>query len=181
MAYHRLIYFCCITLIFTSCYSAARYNDISGFTNRTAAIPAGVIDDSGIAGDLHEALGRSSKIIFVELEKDASLAVISVNAPDFSDGEYAMEELTFLLVNEHKFRVVDRHNLDIIRAEQQFQLSGEVDDATAVSIGNLIGAAFVITGSIGSRESLNYLRVRVLDVKTGEIKLMSSITYGGIR
>ena len=130
------------------------------------------------AADLRGALRRSSEIISAEMSAGASIAVISINAADSMEGEYAAEELTFLLVRLQRFRIVDRHNLDVIRNEQQFQLSGEVDDDTAVSIGHLIGAAFVITGSISSRESANYLRVRVLDVQTGQIIAMSSVSYG---
>ena len=57
--------------------------------------------------------------------------------------------------------------------------SVEVDDETAVSIGHLIGAAFVIAGSISRMESARYLRIRVLDVQTGQIQAMTSISYGG--
>jgi hypothetical protein len=150
------------------------------------------------AGSLREALVLSSRVISEGLDAGASVAIISITAADPFEGEYALEELTFLFVRTQKFRVVDRRSLDIIRAEQQFQLSGEVDDETAVSIGHLIGAAFVITGGINPGIShpepaaepgpagrgsppvpAKYLRLRVLDVQTGQIRAMSSVTYGG--
>ena len=133
----------------------------------------------GKAGNLREALELSSRAIIESLAPNASIAVISVSAGDPFEGEYALEELTLLLVRAQKIRVVDRRNLDAIRAEQQFQLSGEVDDETAVSIGHLIGAAFVITGGISPWESAQHLRLRVLDVETGRICAMTSISYGG--
>ena len=130
------------------------------------------------AQTLTEALGKSSRIIFESLDSGASVAVISIASADLFEAEYALEELTAQLVNTRKFRVVDRRNLDIIRAEQQFHLSGEVDDDTAVSIGHLIGAAYVITGGISPWEQAYYLRLRVIDVETGQIKIMTSVSYG---
>jgi hypothetical protein len=135
------------------------------------------------AGSLREAIELSGRAIVESLDAGTSIAIISVNAPDPFEGDYVLEELTFLLVQARKFRVVDRRNLDVIRAEQQFQLSGEVDDETAVSIGHLIGAAFVVTGGISRgidpQESAKYLRLRVLDVQTGRICAMTSVSYGG--
>jgi curli biogenesis system outer membrane secretion channel CsgG len=100
--------------------------------------------------------------------------VIRIDSADPVEGEFAAEELTLLLVNARKYSVVDRQNLELIRAEQNFQLSGEVDDDTAVSIGRLIGAAMVIIGSISPYQEAKYLRLKVLDVETGEIRVMAS-------
>lgn len=45
-------------------------------------------------------------------------------------------------------RVVDRENFDRILEEQRLALSGVVDDATAVRVGNLIGAKAVLFGDV---------------------------------
>jgi len=137
-----------------------------------------VIQAVHVFANLREALEESGRIISEELEANVNIAIIAINALEPMEGEYAMEELTFLLVRSRRFRVVDRHNLDVIRSEQEFQLSGEVDDETAVAIGYLIGAGYVITGSINHWQSVNHLRIRVLDVQTGQIRLMSSTAYG---
>ena len=169
---------CCAFLVFAACRSVP---SAPGEPPPPApALPsAAAIAAAERAGNLREALARSSGLIAEELASGASIAVISIDSPDNIEGEFAAEELTFLLVQARRFRVVDRHNLDIIRAEQDFQLSGEVDDETAVSIGHLIGTAFVIAGSISRMESARYLRIRVLDVQTGQIQAMTSISYGG--
>ncbi|MDR0997984.1 MAG: CsgG/HfaB family protein, partial [Treponema sp.] len=90
------------------------------------------------------------------------------------EGEFAVEELILFLVNSKRYSVVDRRSLDLIREEQNFQLSGEVDDDTAVSIGHLTGAEIVITGSISPYDAAKYLRLKALDVETGQIRAMSS-------
>jgi hypothetical protein len=54
-----------------------------------------------------------------------------------------------------------------------------VDDETAVSIGHLIGTAFVVTGGINLWEASKYLWV--LDVETGRIYAMTSVSSGRVR
>jgi len=164
----------CIILFFTACPSVPTSSTPS---DPVSAPVAG--DGAEKADTLREALALSGRAVVESLNPGVSVAVISITAPDSFEGDYALEELTLILVKAQKFRVVDRRNLDAIRAEQRFQLSGEVDDKTAVSIGHLIGAAFVVTGGINPWETAKFLRLRVLDVETGRICAMTSVSYGG--
>jgi len=168
----------CILLCLTACPSTQSSVQTTSVTQNDSNVSVDVVASEN-AQTLTEAIRKSSRIIYESLDSGVSVAIISITSPDLFEGEYALEELTTQFVNVRKFRVVDRHNLDVIRAEQQFQLSGEVDDETAVSIGHLIGAAYVITGTINPWESANYLRLRVIDVETGQIKIMTSVSYGG--
>ena len=170
-----MIFFGLIILIFSACPGMP----VPAEKEHESIIRESDAQTVSTAQTLTEAVLLTSRIISESLDPGISIAIISVNADDSFEGEYALEELTFNLVRTHKFRIVDRHNLDVIRAEQHFHYSGEVSDETAVSIGQLTGAAFVITGSISARESANYFRIRVLDVQTGQIHVMSSILYGG--
>ena len=52
-------------------------------------------------------------------------------------------------------------------------MSGEVDDASAVSIGNMLGATIVLTGDITTDAAGGLLVVRALDVQTGRIIMMA--------
>lgn len=47
-----------------------------------------------------------------------------------------------------KIRLIDRESLEKIRAEQSFGQGGEVDPATAVKLGKLLGVKYMITGKI---------------------------------
>ena len=49
---------------------------------------------------------------------------------------------------KNKFRVIERERLQDIRAELNFQQSGEVDTATVQKIGKLLGAKYVMTGKV---------------------------------
>jgi curli biogenesis system outer membrane secretion channel CsgG len=166
--YRIALLHCCLLLFLTACPSVPPSS-------------GGTVPEEESAGTLPRALEKSSVILAGGLEPGASVAVVSVTADESFLGEYVSEELTLLLVRMQRFRVVDRQNMDVIRAEQQFQLSGEVDDETAVSIGRLIGAAFVITGGVspepGLRMPAKRLRLRVLDVQTGQIRTMSSVAF----
>lgn len=143
-------------------------------SNQTAAQPAGAItvraiNSKGIEG----AVARASVLFIGELKKNSTIAVISINSKNVDLATFAIDELEYQLVTSRQFTMVDRKTLDTIRTEQQFQLSGEVTDQSAVSIGNLLGATIVITGSISGTDSTQRLTLKALDVKTAQIISMA--------
>ncbi|MGB0422813.1 MAG: CsgG/HfaB family protein, partial [Flavobacteriales bacterium] len=71
------------------------------------------------------------------------------NGLDIKISAYCLEALTS--VNDPFLKVVDRENLTLIIEEQQLGLSGVMDEETAVSVGELIGAQAIVSGAI-----LNY-------------------------
>lgn len=178
---------CCVFFILSACSSTPdSQNDSFQLLDETAVASSNITpvtpekpELSAKAKNLHEAIVLSSGIITESLDSGARIAVVSIAAPDLYEGEYALEELTMLLVNTRKFRVVERRDLDVVLTEQRFHFSGEVDDDTAVLIGHLTGAAFVISGGISPWEQSKHLRLKVLDVESGEIRAMTSIPYGG--
>ena len=52
------------------------------------------------------------------------------------------------LVQDAKYRVIDRNSLDKILKEQNFSNSDRVDASTAAKIGHILGVSAIITGSI---------------------------------
>jgi hypothetical protein len=66
--------------------------------------------------------------------------------------------------------VVDRQQLNTIRAELDFQSSGEVDDKTAQALGRLAGAQSIVSGAVSRIGDLYRLRVRALSVQTAQIE-----------
>ena len=59
---------------------------------------------------------------------------------------YALEALTS--VDDPFLKVVDRKNIELILEEQKLGLSGVIDEETAVSVGDLIGAKAIVTGTV---------------------------------
>lgn len=127
---------------------------------------------------LEDALNRSCAVFLKTLPETSVIAVVNIasmdNANDKNEAEFAREELLFILLNAKRFSFVERQNLEHILTEQQLQLSGEVDDDSAVSIGHLTGAGIVITGSISLYDATRYLRLKALDVETGKILAVTS-------
>jgi len=103
------------------------------------------------------------------------IAVLNFNSVSNALSAYILEELTLAMAKSNRFIVVDRQSLDIIRQEENFQLSGEVSDETAQAIGKKLGAQYVVTGSL--QEMGNYYRFRViaLNVETAAINAPTSI------
>jgi TolB-like protein len=129
---------------------------------------------SAASGDVEAALNKAAGTIIDALPDKSTVAVLSISSRERNLSEFLIEELTYMLVESGLFKVVDRKSLDAIRSEQNFQLSGDVDDNSAVDIGKMLGANIVITGSVGGADSLRRLRLKALDVKTSEILTMAS-------
>jgi hypothetical protein len=126
---------------------------------------------------LEAALSAAADVIINKLPPKTTIAVVSIASKDTESAVFVVDELAFIIVSAGSFKVVDRKSLEAIRSEQDFQTSGEVDDDSAVSIGKLLGANVVITGSISGVGSTRRLRLKALDVMTAEIVAMASEAF----
>jgi len=123
------------------------------------------------------AIARASVVFIGELPKNSTIAVISISSNDINLATFAIDELEYQLVTAKQFKIVDRKTLDTIRTEQKFQLSGEVSDQSAVSIGNMLGANIVITGNVSGMGNTQRLTLKALDVKTAQIITMARESF----
>lgn len=106
--------------------------------------------------------------------------------------EAAQDVFVTELFKSGKFRVVEREQLDALMQEKNLSLSGDVDPATAVKIGKLLGVNYILTGSVteygvtekgartpglrrlpgvsvGKKEFVAAMNARLIDTSTGEI------------
>jgi hypothetical protein len=117
--------------------------------------------------------------IFATLSKNiplrSRLAVVGITATDPTEAAFYVNELTVQFVNTKSYTVVDRTNVDAVLTEQNFQMSGYVDDDAFVSIGKFIGATVVVTGSIEETRTRKRLVIKAIDVLTSEILSMVSV------
>ena len=125
------------------------------------------------ANQMEGALNKAAETLIDSMPRNATIAILSVYSENRETAEYVIDELEYKFVDAKKFKIVDRRRLEQIRREQNFQLSGEVDDNSAVSIGNMLGASVVITGDISGSGSSRRLILRALDVKTAQIVTMA--------
>jgi hypothetical protein len=119
------------------------------------------------------AADSAASTLIDKLQRNATIAILSVYSDDRNNSEFVISELEYKFVESGKFKIVDRRRLDQIRNEQNFQMSGEVSDNSAVSIGNMLGATIVITGDISGAGSSQRLVLKALDVKTAQIITMA--------
>jgi hypothetical protein len=118
------------------------------------------------------AIVKASNDLIKDLQAKNTIAVINISSNDNEISAYVLDTLEFQLVSSRKFTIVDRKTLDSVRSEQNFQMSGSVSDSSAVSIGNMLGANIVITGSITRTGTNQQLTLKALDVKTAQIITM---------
>jgi TolB-like protein len=124
---------------------------------------------------LDAALNNSTAYLNGRIPPKSKVVVLNFtsNWPQLS--EYIIEELIGYIVNEGTLTVVDRRNLEVIRQEMDFQLSGEVNDETAQSIGQKLGAQTIISGAITAIGNTYRLRIRAIAVETAQIQGMQNV------
>jgi TolB-like protein len=124
---------------------------------------------------LDAALNNSTSYFSGRIPADTKVVVLNFSSKWADLSDYVIEELMAYIVNEGKLTVVDRQNLETIRKEMDFQLSGDVSDETAQSIGKMLGAQTIISGSITAIGNAYRLRVRAISVETAQILGMQNV------
>jgi len=126
-----------------------------------------------LTNQIEGAMDNAAKTLIDSIPQNATVAILSVYSDNRETAEYVIDEVEYKLVNSRKFQIVDRRRLEQIRREQNFQLSGDVDDNSAIAIGNMLGASIVITGDISGSGSSRRLVLKALDVRTARIITMA--------
>jgi TolB-like protein len=118
---------------------------------------------------LDEAIREAAANLEARLEPGTKIAFLNFSSPQEAFSAYVLDELSGHLVNSGKLLVVDRRNLDLIRQEEQFQLSGEVSDESAQAIGRKLGAEVIVSGSLTNAGGVYRFRVQALEVESAVI------------
>ena len=129
--------------------------------------------NNSVQNEIESALRKATNTVISTLQREAIfgeaiIAIINISSGDSEVSEFIAGELEYILVN-NAFIVVDRSQLDILRQEQNFQLSGDVDDNSAVQIGKIAGANIAMMGSISGSGSMRRLRLRALNIQTARV------------
>ncbi|GHV32079.1 hypothetical protein AGMMS4952_21840 [Spirochaetia bacterium] len=83
---------------------------------------------------LDEAVAQAAAQMEARLPARTEVALISVSSPSAPFSQYVLDGLETALVGSGKLVVVDRANLDKVRAEQGFQMSGEVNETRRIGM-----------------------------------------------
>ena len=122
------------------------------------------------ADELDLTLRETAAYYSMNIPAGDKLAIVAVRSDYPALSEYIIDSLAEQLVNGRLFTVVERQQLDLIRAELNFNMSGEVDDNSAQAIGRMLGAQTIITGSVSSLGTMWRLSTRALTVERAELQ-----------
>ena len=142
----------------------------------TAALIAALIIIMGCASvqtapdDLDIAIRDASDYLNDNLPPKSKIVILNVQSDSAALSDYIIDELIANAVNDRNFEVVDRHRLDLIRAEQDFQWSGEVDDKLALEIGKFFEAQTIVSGTVRELGDRYRFTLRALEVQTARVQ-----------
>ncbi|MCL2244424.1 MAG: CsgG/HfaB family protein [Treponema sp.] len=124
-------------------------------------VPAYIFSQTFIT--LNKALSECAAEIKEHFIKDSRALI-------FIENEAVTRELSSLLVSQRHLAIVERDEkvLKAIESEQNYQMTGNVSDATATSIGKQLGAQLIIIGSIESNGELFNINIRVVDIEKAQ-------------
>jgi len=142
-----------------------------------AAPPASAPEPSPL-DELSRAIRDVSNHLNSNIPAGKMIAFVNVQSGSAELSNFIIDDLIANAVTDRIFTVVDRQRLDYIRAEQNIQLSGEVDDETARSIGSFLGAHTIVSGRVSSFGGHFRLTIRALDVETAEVQGQYNRTIG---
>ncbi|MDR1399493.1 MAG: CsgG/HfaB family protein [Treponema sp.] len=122
-----------------------------------ATVPAAV--------SLDQAVAQTASAIRAKTPQNTKIAVVEFASESANLSDYLMEELNFALLDEG-LSVIDRANLNAVRQELNFQMSGEVDEESALSIGKFLGVDYVVTGQFRLTGAEYRFAVTLISVKS---------------
>jgi tetratricopeptide (TPR) repeat protein len=130
---------------------------------------------------LDTAIQTSVEEIDVVLNAGRHVAVMKFDSYSPELSAYIMEELTGRLVKGGKYVMVDRKNIECVQRDIQLQKAGELNIEQACSIGRMMGAQSIVTGSLAVSGKAMVWHVTVLGTEKGTVETAISMDIHGGR
>jgi hypothetical protein len=122
-----------------------------------------------------QALQDLSDYSSLKLPPDAKLAVMPLTAAQGSSegtpaqAEYFGSQLSLAATKSRLFTIVERGDLQSVLGELELQLSGLADEGNAAKAGKLLGADYLVTGTVFRGAERYELFLKLLRVETAEL------------
>jgi len=107
--------------------------------------------------------------LYSKVPAGSNIMIMKTSSTERNMINYVVDQMTKNVVQAGKLNVVDRSNQALIDAEMQYQLSGNVDDDSMVSIGHQLGVQYIVTCWISGAKSLRRLNLKILNIETAQI------------
>jgi tetratricopeptide (TPR) repeat protein len=114
---------------------------------------------------LYEAIEKSANETMEKLAIGDRIAIVAFSSEHENLSNFIMDELTGAFVGG-KLEVADRRNLAYVYRELNFNMSGEISDDSAVSIGKFLGAQYILSGQFLKAGDNYRYRISVINVET---------------
>jgi hypothetical protein len=120
---------------------------------------------------IDQAIENGNRYLASRFTKGTRATVVFIKAENSELGEFILRKLNVLLVNNGWLTIVERNQsaLDTITREMNYQMSGNVSEATELSIGKQLGAEVIITGELAKSGSNWRLDIQALRVESAQI------------
>ena len=120
---------------------------------------------------LDQAIADAAARIDERISAGSKIALLNFSSPSDRFSLYVLDELSANLLDSGRLTVVDRREIDLIRGEFDFQLSDEVGDDSMQSIGQMLGAQSIVSGSLTEIGGDYRIAIRVLNVQSAAIEV----------
>src|SRR3954454_618650 len=110
-----------------------------------------------------------------------TLAIAEVAARGNAGADLASDvdgALTDQLVAEGRFRVVERQQLAKEMKEQMLAQSGVMSDEAQVKVAQLVGARWIVLGTVGTKGRSHVVSLRALDSSSAQVAFSETLKVG---
>ena len=120
-------------------------------------------------------------VAFAQAQGAPTVAIAEVRARGNADSDMASDvndALTDQLVSDGRFRVVERQQIAKVMKEQALAQSGVMSDEVQVKVAQLVGARFIVLGSVGTKGRSYVLSLRALDSTSAQVAFSETLKVG---
>ena len=110
-----------------------------------------------------------------------TLAIAEVSSRGNADSDNASDmadALTEALVADGRVRVVERQQIAKVMKEQALSQAGVMSDEVQVKVAQLVGARWIVLGTIGTKSKSYVLSLRALDSSSAQVAFADSVKIG---
>jgi hypothetical protein len=110
-----------------------------------------------------------------------TLAIAEVTSrgnADADDASGMADALTEALVADGRVRVVERQQIAKVMKEQALSQAGVISDEVQIKVAQLVGARWIVLGTIGTKGKGYVLSLRALDSSSAQVAFADSVKVG---
>lgn len=155
-------------------YAASSYSDLG--TAQTLGLNYNFGREKGKKEELpkpkEEPIKPKKELVKSKLElkgKNTAISEFLGKNASAADASIVTDFIRTEMVSSEYFNILERANMEMILAEQKFQLSGCTSQECAVKMGKVLNVQLVLIGSLSKLLETYYITVSLVDVETGKV------------